>query len=94
MLSRTVLPRALRASQRGYASAASASLQYTVSDASGLKVASRDIPGPVSTLAIVSKAGTRYQPAPGLAEGLDRYAFRVRKEMVMNILGQCADCKS
>jgi len=76
MLSRSVAPRVVRASQRGYASAASASLQYSVSDASGVKVASRDLPGPVSTLAIVSKAGTRYQTAPGLTEALNRYAFR------------------
>jgi len=76
MLSRSVTPRALRAAQRGYASASSASLNYTVSEASGLKVASRDLAGPVTTLAIVSKAGTRYQSAPGLTEGLNRYAFK------------------
>jgi hypothetical protein len=81
MLSRSVAPRALRAAQRGYASASSASLNYTVSEASGLKVASRDLAGPVTTLAIVSKAGTRYQPAPGLTEGLNRYAFKVRKSL-------------
>lgn len=66
-------------STRGYASAsAGASLQYQQGDASGLKFASRDNSGAVSTVALVSKAGTRYQTLPGLAEALDRYAFRVR----------------
>jgi ubiquinol-cytochrome c reductase core subunit 2 len=63
---------------RGYA-AASSSFQYQSADSNGIKIASRDIAGPVSTVAIVSRAGTRYETWPGLAEALDRYAFRVRR---------------
>ncbi|SMR59243.1 unnamed protein product [Zymoseptoria tritici ST99CH_1A5] len=83
MLSRSAISRqaqrALRRAHqqptRGYA-AASGSLNYQTSDVNGLKVASRDQAGPVTTLALVAKAGTRYEFAPGLAEGLERYAFR------------------
>lgn len=67
-------------STRGYASPASGSLAYQQGDANGIKYASRDYAGPVTTLALVSKAGTRHQILPGLAEGLERYAFRVRQE--------------
>ncbi|KAK3049495.1 ubiquinol-cytochrome c reductase core subunit 1 [Extremus antarcticus] len=62
--------------RRGLAEPASGSFQYQVGEAQGIKLASRDLPGPVATLAIVSSAGTRYQPVPGLAEGLERYAFK------------------
>jgi ubiquinol-cytochrome c reductase core subunit 2 len=55
------------------------SFQYQVGEVSGTKFATREIPGPVATLALVSSAGTRFQPLPGLAEGLERYAFKVRK---------------
>ena len=58
---------------RNYA-AATGSLAYETGSANGIKVASRDQPGAVSTLALVSKAGTRYEPVPGLAEALQRYA--------------------
>lgn len=65
---------------RGYAAAsAGGSLQYQQGDSSGLKYASRDNSGAVSTVALVSKAGTRYQNRPGLTEALQRYAFRVRR---------------
>jgi ubiquinol-cytochrome c reductase core subunit 2 len=73
--------RALRQScqqSRGYAAAA-ASFQYQTADSNGIKIASRDIAGPVSTVALVSRAGTRYETWPGLADALDRYAFRVRR---------------
>lgn len=43
---------------------------------SGLKVASRDAHGPTTKLAIVAKAGTRYQPLPGLTVGLEEFAFK------------------
>lgn len=45
---------------------------------SGLKVAARDAHGPTTKLAIVAKAGTRYQPLPGLTVGLEEFAFKVR----------------
>lgn len=85
MLSRSALgrhtQRAVRRSwqqqNRGLAAPASGSFQYEAGDAQGVKFASRDIPGPVSSLAIVAKAGTRYQAFPGLTEALEQYAFKV-----------------
>ena len=43
----------------------------------GVKVASRDVAGPTTKLAVVAKAGTRYQSAPGLTSGLEQFAFKV-----------------
>jgi ubiquinol-cytochrome c reductase core subunit 2 len=34
--------------------------------------------GPTASLALVAKAGTRYEWVPGLAEALEKFAFRVR----------------
>ncbi|KAI9840779.1 MAG: ubiquinol-cytochrome c reductase core subunit 1 [Sclerophora amabilis] len=62
--------------RRGLAAAASGSFQYQTGDASGVKFASRDIPGPTTTLALVAKAGTRYQLMPGLTDGLEKFAFK------------------
>ncbi|KAH7117608.1 Metalloenzyme, LuxS/M16 peptidase-like protein [Dendryphion nanum] len=64
------------AQRRGLAAPASGSFQYQSGDAKGVKFASRDFAGPTTTLALVSKAGTRYQPLPGLTEGLANFAFR------------------
>ncbi|KAF4303790.1 Peptidase M16 [Botryosphaeria dothidea] len=64
------------ANRRGLAAPASGSFQYQTGDASGVKFASRDLPGPTTTLALVSKAGTRYQPLPGLTEALEKFAFK------------------
>jgi ubiquinol-cytochrome c reductase core subunit 2 len=64
--------------RRGLAAPASGSFQYETGEAKGVKFASRDFAGPTTTLALVSKAGTRYQPLPGLTEALANYAFRVR----------------
>jgi ubiquinol-cytochrome c reductase core subunit 2 len=44
----------------------------------GVKVASRDVAGPTTKLAVVAKAGTRYQSLPGLTSGLEQFAFKVR----------------
>ena len=88
MLSRSAFgrqtQRALRSSwqhqtRRGLAAPASGSFSYETGEANGIKIASRDIPGPVSTLAIVAKAGTRYAPLPGLTEALRHFAFKVRR---------------
>ncbi|KKY16218.1 putative ubiquinol-cytochrome c reductase complex core protein 2 [Phaeomoniella chlamydospora] len=87
MLSRSVLAqpsvRALRQAQsasqvsrRGLAAAASGSFGYETGEAQGIKYASRDTPAPTATLAVVAKAGTRYQPLPGLADGLEKFAFK------------------
>ncbi|KAF2268900.1 LuxS/MPP-like metallohydrolase [Lojkania enalia] len=64
------------AQRRGLAAPASGSFQYQSGEAKGVKFACRDFAGPTTTLALVSKAGTRYQPLPGLTEGLQNYAFR------------------
>lgn len=66
------------ANRRGLAAPASGSFQYETGDAKGVKFASRDLPGPTTHLAIVSKAGTRYETLPGLTLGLRSYAFKVR----------------
>ena len=63
--------------RRGLAAAASGSFAYETGDASGVKFASRDLPGPTTTLAVVVRAGTRYQPLPGYTEGLEKFAFKV-----------------
>ncbi|KAH8593663.1 putative cytochrome b-c1 complex subunit 2 [Bisporella sp. PMI_857] len=66
------------ASRRGLAATVSGSTQfsYETADVAGLKVASRDVAGPTTKLAIVAKAGTRYQTAPGLTTGLEQFAFK------------------
>ncbi|KAF2857591.1 LuxS/MPP-like metallohydrolase [Piedraia hortae CBS 480.64] len=80
MLSRSAIGRSAKQCRfqqnRGLAEPASGSFQYQTGDAAGVKFASRDIPGPVSTIGLVSQAGTRYQPLPGLTEGLRWYAFK------------------
>jgi ubiquinol-cytochrome c reductase core subunit 2 len=68
---------ALSTQKRGLAAPASGSFQYQSGEAKGVKFASRDFAGPTTTLALVAKAGTRYQPLPGLTEGLANFAFRV-----------------
>lgn len=85
MLSRTTACRAAQRAarqasttqKRGLAAPASGSFQYQAGEAKGVKFASRDFAGPTTTLALVAKAGTRYQPLPGLTEGLANFAFRV-----------------
>lgn len=67
------------ANRRGFAAAASGStsFSYETSEVDSVKVASRDVAGPTTRLAVVAKAGTRYQPAPGLTTGLEYFAFKV-----------------
>ncbi|KAF2454409.1 ubiquinol-cytochrome C reductase complex core protein-like protein 2 [Lineolata rhizophorae] len=62
--------------RRGLAAPASGSFSYETGDAAGIKVASRDMAGATTTLALVAKAGTRYQSLPGLSEALEKYAFK------------------
>jgi ubiquinol-cytochrome c reductase core subunit 2 len=67
------------ANTRGLAaSTGSTSFSYDTTDVGGVKVASRDVAGPTTKLAVVAKAGTRYQSAPGLTSGLEHFAFQVR----------------
>ncbi|RMD43219.1 hypothetical protein DV735_g1958, partial [Chaetothyriales sp. CBS 134920] len=68
--------RAAASPKRGLAAAASGSFQYQTGEAHGIKYASRDVSGPTTTLAIVSKAGTRYQPLPGYSDALEKFAFK------------------
>jgi hypothetical protein len=69
------------ASRRGFAAAVSGStsFSYESADVGGVKVASRDVAGPTTKLAVVAKAGTRYQSLPGLTSGLEQFAFKVRQ---------------
>lgn len=71
------------ASRRGLAAPASGSFQYETGDAKGVKFASRDMSGPATQLAIVAKAGTRYEPLPGLTLGLRGFAFKVGLSLVL-----------
>ena len=63
--------------RRCIATAASGSFSYETGDAGGVKFASRDLPRPTTHLAVVAKAGTRYQPLPGFSEGLEKFSFKV-----------------
>lgn len=70
------------AQTRGFASPApgatgTGSASYEPTSIAGLKVASKDAHGPTTKIALVVKAGTRYQPQPGLTVGLEEFAFKV-----------------
>ena len=69
------------ANRRGLAAtvSGSTSFSYETADVGGVKVASRDVSGPTTKLAVVAKAGTRYQNLPGLTTGLEQFAFKVRR---------------
>lgn len=62
--------------RRRLATAASGSFNYETGEAAGVKIASRDLPGPTTHLAVVAKAGTRFQPLPGFSDGLEKFAFK------------------
>ncbi|KAL9104452.1 MAG: hypothetical protein Q9163_000604 [Psora crenata] len=62
--------------RRRLATVASGTFSYETGDAAGVKVASRDFPGPTTHLAVVAKAGTRFQPLPGFSDGLEKFAFK------------------
>lgn len=64
-------------SRRCLTNAALGSFSYETGDAGGVKFASRDLLGPTTHLAVVAKAGTRYQPLPGFSEGLEKFSFKV-----------------
>ncbi|KAL5121540.1 ubiquinol-cytochrome c reductase core subunit 1 [Pleosporales sp. CAS-2024a] len=76
--------------RRGLAAPASGSFQYAAGEAKGVKFASRDLAGPTTTLALVARAGTRYQPLPGLTEGLAHFAFRgTERRSTLRIVREC-----
>ncbi|KFY04652.1 hypothetical protein V491_09284, partial [Pseudogymnoascus sp. VKM F-3775] len=65
------------ANRRGFAAATgSTSFSYESADVNGIKVASRDVAGHTTKLAVVAKAGTRYELLPGLTAGLEQFAFK------------------
>lgn len=49
----------------------------TVVDSTGFKVAAVDRGEPTSSITIVAKAGSRYEPIPGLAHVFKNFAFKV-----------------
>ncbi|KAJ7574845.1 Metalloenzyme, LuxS/M16 peptidase-like protein [Mycena floridula] len=51
----------------------------TVVESSGLKVAAVDTNQPSSSVTILVKAGSRYEPKPGVAHGLKNFAFKGTK---------------
>ena len=63
---------------RGIVSSTSPGLQYETAEAAGVKIANREIGAPTTTIALVAKAGSRYQPFPGFSEALAQFAFKVR----------------
>lgn len=50
---------------------------FKVSDAAGIKVASRDDGRPTTSLSVVIRAGSRYETGPGVAHLLEKFAFQV-----------------
>lgn len=78
--------------RRTLASVKSAGYSYETGEVNGIKFASRDIPGPTTQLALVARAGTRFQVFPGFAEGLEKFAFKVCvPPTVLFDAGCCAD---
>ncbi|KAL1873070.1 hypothetical protein VTK73DRAFT_1167 [Phialemonium thermophilum] len=86
MISRTALTRGTQlaisrqsctkvAQRRTFAAAASGG-SFESTDVAGVKVASKESHGPTTRLAVVAKAGTRYEPLPGLTVGLEEFAFK------------------
>ena len=85
MISRATLTRSarrasqcpsLRTKDRTLATAASGTFAYKTGEATGVKIASRDLPGPTTHLAVVAKAGTRYEVLPGYSDALEKFAFK------------------
>jgi len=95
MISRSALSRgnqlalrsggATKTAQRRFAAAASEKASYEPATIAGVKAAARDDHGSTTRLAVIAKAGTRYEPIPGLTVGLEEFAFKA---------GSIADCTS
>ena len=49
----------------------------TVVDSAGVKVAAADNGEPTSAVTFIVKAGSRFEPKPGVAHALKNYAFKV-----------------
>lgn len=99
MISRSALSRgsqlalrshgAAKTAQRGFAAAASEKASYEPTNIAGVKVAARDDHGPTTRLAVIAKAGTRYQPLPGLTVGLEEFAFKACQLRPRAAAGAC-----
>lgn len=50
--------------------------KFTLSQANGINIISKDLGGPATSLSIVIRSGSRYEPSPGLAHLLQRFAFK------------------
>jgi hypothetical protein len=50
----------------------------TVVDSAGVKVAAVDNGQPTAAVTFLVKAGSRYEPKPGVAHALKNFAFKVR----------------
>lgn len=74
---RTRAPRSV-VGVRGYATPSSSSSLFSVQDANGVKVASSESGAPTSAISLIIKAGSRYEPAPGVAHVLKNSLFKVR----------------
>lgn len=72
---------ARQAPRRYLAAPASGSFNYQSGEANGLKFASRDVAGPTTTVSVVARAGTRFQPLPGFSEALDKFAYKVTEHL-------------
>ncbi|GAA5898491.1 ubiquinol--cytochrome-c reductase subunit 2 [Sporobolomyces salmoneus] len=70
---RTRAPRAV-AGSRSYATPSSS--LFSVQDVNGVKVASSETAAPTSAISLVIKAGSRYEPAPGVAHVLKNSLFK------------------
>jgi predicted Zn-dependent peptidase len=60
----------------------------TAVESSGVKVAAVDNNGPTSSLTVLVKAGSRYEPKAGLANALKNYAFKVRCQVFGGRIGK------
>ncbi|KAG0130215.1 Metalloenzyme, LuxS/M16 peptidase-like protein [Tuber indicum] len=81
-----LLARAAPPSHRGLAAtAASNPFHYRVGKSAGITVASRDDGGPTTTLAVVSRGGSRYETSPGLAHGLEKFAFKNSRRSALRL---------
>ena len=63
------------AGARAYATPAAAS--FSTVDANGIKVAGNDEGARTSSISLIVKAGSRYEPAPGVAHVLSNSLFKV-----------------
>ncbi|KAG4304686.1 hypothetical protein PORY_001739, partial [Pneumocystis oryctolagi] len=50
--------------------------RFSLSQVNGVNVISRDLKGPSASLSVVVRSGSRYEPVPGIAHLLQRFAFK------------------